>query len=81
MALLGKSQPDPLYSGIKQKDSAPQTTYFNTIRFKMSNAKIEAINNKIKLIIRLAYDFHSIQYLLDMVLLVCSDLAIALPNR
>ncbi len=53
----------------------------NTIRFKMSNARIEATNNKIKLIIRLAYGFHSIQHLLDMVLLVCSNLAITLPNR
>ena len=47
----------------------------------MSNARIEATNNKIKLIIRKAYGFRNIQNMLDMVYLVCSDLTIPLPNR
>ncbi len=53
----------------------------NTIRLGMSNARIEATNNKIKLIIRKAYGFRNIQNILDMVYLVCSDLRIPLPNR
>ncbi len=53
----------------------------NTIRLGMSNARIEATNNKIKLIIRKAYGFRNIQNMLDMVYLVCSDLKIPLPNR
>ncbi len=53
----------------------------NAIRFGMSNARIEAINNKIKLIVRKAYGFRNIQNMLDMVYLVCSDLRIPLPNR
>lgn len=53
----------------------------NTIRYGMSNARIEATNNKIKLIIRKAYGFRNIQNMLDMVYLVCSDLRIPLPNR
>lgn len=52
-----------------------------TIKLGMSNARIEAINNKIKLIIRKAYGFRNIQNLLDMVYLVCSDLEVPLPNR
>ena len=47
----------------------------------MSNARIEATNNKIKLIIRKAYDFRNIQNMPDMVYLVCSDLRVPLPNR
>ncbi len=46
----------------------------NTIRLGMSNARIEATNNKIKLIIRKAYGFRNIQNMLDMVYLVCSNL-------
>ena len=42
----------------------------------MSNARIEATNNKIKLIIRKAYGFRNIQNMIDMVYLVCSDLTI-----
>lgn len=53
----------------------------NTIRLGMSNARIEATNNKIKLILRKAYGFRNIQNMLDMVYLVCSDLKVPLPNR
>ena len=53
----------------------------NAIRLGMSNARIEAINNKIKLVIRKAYGFRNIQNMLDMVYLVCSDLRVPLPNR
>ncbi len=53
----------------------------NTIRLRMSNARIEATNNKIKLIVRKAYGFRNIQNMLDMVYLVCSDLRVPLPNR
>ena len=53
----------------------------NTIRFKMSNARIEATNNKIKLIIRKAYGFRNIDNMIDMVYLVCSDIKVPLPNR
>jgi len=53
----------------------------NAIRFKMSNARIEAINNKIKLIIRKAYGFRNIDNMISLIYLVCSDLHIPLPNR
>ena len=53
----------------------------NAIRFKMSNARIEAVNNKIKLIVRKAYGFRNINNLLDFVYLICSDLKISLPGR
>lgn len=53
----------------------------NTIRLGMSNARIESTNNKIKLIIRRAYGFRNIPNMIDMVMLICSDLHIPLPNR
>lgn len=53
----------------------------NTIRLGLSNARIEATNNKIKLIIRKAYGFRNIQNMMAMVYLVCSDIRIPLPNR
>ncbi len=43
----------------------------NTIRLGMSNARTEATNNKIKLIIGKAYGFRNIQNMLDMVYLIC----------
>ena len=53
----------------------------NTIRLGLSNARIEATNNKIKMIIRKAYGFRNIQNMLDMVYLVCSNIRVPLPNR
>lgn len=64
-----------------QKIKRHKTHILNTIRYGMSNARIEATNNKIKLIIRKAYGFRNIQNMLDMVYLVCSDIRIPLPNR
>ena len=53
----------------------------NTIRHGMSNARIEATNNKIKLIIRKACGFRNIKNMLDMVYLVCSSISDPFHNR
>ena len=53
----------------------------NTIQLQVSNARIESTNNKIKLILRRSFGFRNIQNMLDMVLLVCSNLNIPLPHR
>ena len=53
----------------------------NTISHGLSNARIEATNNKIKLLIRRSYGFRNIDSMLNMIYLTCSDLKIPLPNR
>jgi transposase len=53
----------------------------NSITLKMSNARVEAVNNNIKLIIRKAYGFRNVENLKAMVLLCCSNLVIPLPNH
>lgn len=52
-----------------------------TIKLGMSNARIESINNKIKVIIRRSYGFRNIENMLSMIYLVCSNLVIPIPNR
>lgn len=66
-----------LYAKVKRH----KEHILNAIQMGLSNARIEAANNKIKLIIRKAYGFRNMDHLLDMVYLVCSDLTIPLPNR
>ena len=70
----------PAFKELYQKIKRRKTHILNTFRYGMSNARIEATNNKIKLIIRKAYGFRNIQNMLDMVYLVCSDIRIPLPN-
>lgn len=53
----------------------------NTIAMQVSNARVEAINNIIKLIIRRAFGFQNVENMISLVLLVCSNLTIPLPNR
>ena len=47
----------------------------------ISNARVEAINNKIKVTQRMAYGFRNIDNLIALVMLRCSDLEVALPGR
>lgn len=47
----------------------------------ISNARVEAINNKIKLTVRMGYGFRNIDNLIALVMLRCSNLPIALPGR
>jgi transposase len=71
----------PAFKELYEKIKRHKQHILNAIRLGMSNARIEATNNKIKLIIRKAYGFRNIQNMLDMVYLVCSDLRVPLPNR
>jgi len=50
-----------------------------SIKYGLSNARIEAVNNKIKLVIRMAYGFRNIQNMLDMIKLKCGNFTVPLP--
>ena len=71
----------PAFRKLYEKIKRHKKHILNAIRLGMSNARVEAVNNKIKLIIRKAYGFRNIENMLAMVYLVCSDLRIPLPNR
>ena len=71
----------PAFKDLYKKVKRHKEHILNAIRFKMSNARMEATNNKIKLIIRKAYGFRNIDNMLDLVYLVCSDLKVTLPGR
>ena len=47
----------------------------------LTNARVEAINNKIKLIVKMAYGFRNTGNLFAMVMLKCSGLKVPLPGR
>ncbi|MDM8275532.1 transposase [Enorma phocaeensis] len=45
----------------------------------ISNARVEAINNKIKLTVRMGYGFQNINSLMMLVMRRCTNLPLALP--
>lgn len=71
----------PAMCELSKKIRRHKEHILNTIRLHISNARIEATNNKIKLLIRKAYGFRNIGNMIDFIYIVCSDLKIPLPNR
>lgn len=45
-----------------------------TVKHQLSNARIESMNNKIKVLIRKSYGFRNIQNMIDMIMIICSNL-------
>lgn len=52
-----------------------------SVELGISNARVEAINNKIKVTQRMAYGFRNIDNLIALIMLRCSDMRPALPGR
>ena len=50
-------------------------------RLKLSNARAEAQNNKVKLIVRRAFGFHSANAALALVHLTCGPITLTLPHE
>jgi transposase len=71
----------PAICDLSRKIRRHKEHILNAIRLGMSNARIEATNNKIKLIFLKAYGFRNIGNMIDLIYLVCSDLDLPLPNR
>ena len=71
----------PAFKELGHKIRRHQKHILDTIRMHMSNARIEATNNKIKVVIRRSYGFRNLENMFDLVYLCCSNLRIPLPNR
>lgn len=52
-----------------------------SIQYGLTNARIEAINNKIKVTIRMAYGYRNIDNLIALVKLKCGGENVTLPGR
>jgi len=69
----------PIFVELQRKIRRHMTSILNTIEYRLTNARIEAINNKIKLSIRMAYGFRNIDNMIAMIMLRCSDIKVQLP--
>ena len=50
-------------------------------KHNLSNARMEATNNKIKLVIRVTFGFRNEENMISMVMLTCADVRPRLPGR
>lgn len=71
----------PVFRDLRMKIKRHFSAIVAAARFGLSNARSEATNNKIKLIIRTAFGFRNVDNLTAMVMLSCSALRPTLPGR
>lgn len=64
----------PSFVELSRKIRRHKEAIIATVHHGLSNARIESMNNKIKVMIRKAYGFRNIQNLIDMIMIVCSNL-------
>lgn len=70
----------PAFVELQRKIRRHREHIINAIRYHVSNARIEALNNKIKLLIRVAYGFRNIDTMIALVMLFCSNITIPWPS-
>lgn len=71
----------PEFVELSRKIRRHKTHILDTVREKLSNARVESTNNRIKLIIRKSYGFRNVDNMISMAMLVCSSLKIPLPHH
>ena len=71
----------PEFIELQRKIRRHMNAIVATVTHQISNARVEATNNKIKLTIRMAYGFRNIDNLIAMIYLRCGGRVIYLPGR
>jgi transposase len=66
---------------LGKKIKRHKAAILTTIKVGLTNARIEAVNNKIKVTIRMGYGFRNIDNLIAIVRLKCSGQIVSLPGR
>ena len=66
---------------LREKIKRHKPAILASIKYGLTNARTEAINNKIKVTIRMGYGFRNIDNLIAVVRLKCSGNIVVLPGR
>ena len=51
------------------------------VELGIGNGRVEAVNNKIKVTVRMGYGFRNVDNLVSLLMLRCSDVRPAIPGR
>ena len=71
----------PAFRELRAKIKRHYNGIVAAIKNGLTNARMEAMNNKIKVINRRAYGFRNMDNLIAMIMLCCSDIRPMLPGR
>ena len=68
------------FSRLGEKIGRRRFDILRTIRSGLSNARLEAVNNKIKTTIKMGYGYRNLGNLIALVMLKCGGLNLQLPR-
>jgi transposase len=71
----------PQFLELRKKIKRHRDAIMQTIRARITNARVEALNNKIKVTIRMGYGFRNIDNMISLLMLRCSGVKVGLPGR
>jgi transposase len=71
----------PEFIDLGKKVKRLKEAILSSIKNELSNARIEAVNNNIKVTIRMGYGYSNIDNLIALVRLKCGGFDISLPGR
>ena len=71
----------PEFVELGRKVKRHKDAILSTIKNGLTNARIEAVNNKIKVTIRMGYGYRNIDNLIALVRLKCGGFDVNLPGR
>lgn len=71
----------PEFVSLGKKIKRHQDAILHSFEYRLTNARIEAINNKIKVTIRMGYGYRNIDNLIALVKLKCGNDIVLLPRR
>jgi transposase len=71
----------PEFVELQRKIRRHKDAILASIEQGLSNARVEAMNNKIKLTIRMSYGFRNLNNMIAMIMLRCAKLDVLLPGR
>jgi transposase len=71
----------PSFVKLHEKISRHYDAILATVKLGLTNARVEAINNKIKVTSRMAYGFRNMKNMISMLMLRCSGLEVPLRKR
>ena len=74
-------KPEPQFKALAAKIRRHKDAIVRSVELGLSNARVEAVNNKIKLTVRMGYGFRNIDNLIALIMLRCSKLEPTLPGR
>lgn len=71
----------PAFRKLREKIKRHYSAIIASAKYGINNARVEATNNKIKLLIRTAYGFRNLDNMFSLIMLSCSNVKPTLPGR